>query len=263
MAVLAGPLAALVGLLMLDGPRLRLPASPAPSDLTAWWSGRPSLDAVAALARCVAVAAITGLLVCVAVTVLHQLRPGRLSRALVRVVPRWLRIPLATACAALLTAAPVGASGDGGATGAPLPRTDDVPTMWVVGPAATSIPSTHDRTGPPSTVLTAAAVSSPTGPGGAAPTGTPPIDSPPDGPPVAADPAPAHPAGTEVVVRPGDHLWGLAADALAEHLGRSPSEAEVAPYWRATMAANASRLVVRGNPDLILPGQVLVLPPPP
>jgi nucleoid-associated protein YgaU len=34
----------------------------------------------------------------------------------------------------------------------------------------------------------------------------------------------------------------------------------VAPYWRAVIDANRDRLAVPGDPDLILPGQVIVLP---
>jgi DNA-binding SARP family transcriptional activator/nucleoid-associated protein YgaU len=64
----------------------------------------------------------------------------------------------------------------------------------------------------------------------------------------------------ETVVEPGDNLWNLAEEHLAADLGRDPSDEEVAPYWREAVAANTDRLVQAGNPDLIIPGQVLVLP---
>lgn len=63
------------------------------------------------------------------------------------------------------------------------------------------------------------------------------------------------------VVAPGDHLWSIAEETLADHLGRPPTDAEVVPYWRLVIEANRDRLVHRDDPDLILPGQELVLPP--
>jgi nucleoid-associated protein YgaU len=40
-------------------------------------------------------------------------------------------------------------------------------------------------------------------------------------------------------------------------------ERVVARYWRSLVDANRDRLVVAGDPDLIFPGQQLVLPPVP
>jgi hypothetical protein len=68
---------------------------------------------------------------------------------------------------------------------------------------------------------------------------------------------------TERVAAPGDHLWHVAESALATSWGRAPSDAEVAPYWEQVIEANRERLVDPGNPDLILPGQGIVVPPPP
>jgi hypothetical protein len=75
--------------------------------------------------------------------------------------------------------------------------------------------------------------------------------------PTPAPPAPAAPptaagAGEERVVRPGDSFWSIAeAEAGA---------GEVAGYWRTLIDENRDRLVDRGNPDLLYPGQVLRLP---
>lgn len=60
------------------------------------------------------------------------------------------------------------------------------------------------------------------------------------------------PSGT-YVVRPGDSLWSI---ALAH-----PVESDVEARWRAIWQAN--RDVVGDDPDLILPGQALRLPPAP
>jgi nucleoid-associated protein YgaU len=65
------------------------------------------------------------------------------------------------------------------------------------------------------------------------------------------------------VVRHGDHLWGIAEKALEQAWGHSPADEQIAPYWQQLIEANRAEFVDPGNPDLILPGQALVLPPPP
>ncbi|WP_202879566.1 LysM peptidoglycan-binding domain-containing protein [Serinicoccus kebangsaanensis] len=57
-----------------------------------------------------------------------------------------------------------------------------------------------------------------------------------------------------VVVRRGDTLWDLAA----RHLGPEATVAEVAQEWPRWYAAN--RGVIGADPDLLLPGQELVVP---
>lgn len=64
------------------------------------------------------------------------------------------------------------------------------------------------------------------------------------------------------VIEPGDHLWGVAEATLAEHLGRPVTDAEVAPYWRAVVDLNRDSLADPDNPDLVMQGQVIELPPP-
>lgn len=58
----------------------------------------------------------------------------------------------------------------------------------------------------------------------------------------------------------GDHFWGVAEREVTRVLGRSPTEHEVATWWRELVAVNSDRLVDPGNPDLILPGQVMRWP---
>jgi nucleoid-associated protein YgaU len=70
--------------------------------------------------------------------------------------------------------------------------------------------------------------------------------------PVAATPA----EPTEVVVRPGDSLWQIAATALP----RAASPAAVAQAWPRWWQANRSR--IGPDPGLIRPGQRLVAPHP-
>ena len=62
------------------------------------------------------------------------------------------------------------------------------------------------------------------------------------------------------VTQPGDHLWAVAQETLAEAWGTQPSEAQVAAYWQKVLDTNRSRLVSPANPDLIYPGQVFLLP---
>jgi len=73
-----------------------------------------------------------------------------------------------------------------------------------------------------------------------------------DGTPSA--PAAPEPADTYTVV-PGDCLWTIAAHRLPPTAPAS----DIDRAWRAIYVANRS--VVGSNPNLILPGQVLVLPP--
>lgn len=103
-------------------------------------------------------------------------------------------------------------------------------------------------------------------PGGAAPASE--ADETPDPTPAPAEPSAApstRPAPVteqrEVRIEPGDHFWALAERDLAEVLGRPATDSEVVPHWQAILEANADRLQVPGNPDLLLPGQLVVLPP--
>jgi nucleoid-associated protein YgaU len=89
--------------------------------------------------------------------------------------------------------------------------------------------------------------------------------------PVTAPAAPTAPAATApatvdpatVVVAPGDNLWVLATRRLADASRRAPEtvpDIEVAPYWVRVCDANRDRLASR-DPNLVLPGELVVLPP--
>ena len=86
--------------------------------------------------------------------------------------------------------------------------------------------------------------------------------------PAAADELPLPPAlahlqpadaGDSHVVRSGDNLWDIARARLAA-AGPDPSPADVAAYWIEVIAANQDALQ-SGDPDLIYPGEIVVLPP--
>jgi nucleoid-associated protein YgaU len=66
---------------------------------------------------------------------------------------------------------------------------------------------------------------------------------------------------TSVIVQPGDHLWGLSEKSLFARWGRQPSEFEVWPYWRTVISTNRDHLR-SGDPDLIFPGEEVLLPAP-
>lgn len=72
---------------------------------------------------------------------------------------------------------------------------------------------------------------------------------------------PVDESNATVVVQDGANLWTIAEHRLEQVLGHEPVAAEVDAYWRAVIDANQERYVEPGNPNLILPGQVLVLPP--
>jgi hypothetical protein len=75
-------------------------------------------------------------------------------------------------------------------------------------------------------------------------------------PPVAAAGGP----GRTVRVEAGDHLWGLAEADVERHLGGEATEAQVLAHWTRVVEANRDRLIVPDNPDLLHPGQIMVLP---
>jgi nucleoid-associated protein YgaU len=52
-------------------------------------------------------------------------------------------------------------------------------------------------------------------------------------------------------VQPGDHLWNIA---------ERTAPADVATYWRRLVELNRPRLADPDNPDLLFPGDVVVLP---
>lgn len=62
-----------------------------------------------------------------------------------------------------------------------------------------------------------------------------------------------------VVVQRGDHLWKISKEGLSTFLERTPTNAEISPYWRETISVNADELR-SGDPNLIFPGEKVILP---
>jgi hypothetical protein len=76
----------------------------------------------------------------------------------------------------------------------------------------------------------------------------------------AASPAPPPARPGTLVVLPGQSLWSIAAGVVRQRLGAPPSSAPVGRYWAQLVAADQDRLPVPGDPDVIYPGIVIVLP---
>jgi hypothetical protein len=83
----------------------------------------------------------------------------------------------------------------------------------------------------------------------------------PSSPPVTTGSSTPRPiiAGDEEtwIVEAGDSFWSIAEDVVG-----AGDERAVRRYWRALIEANRSRLADPQNPDLLIPGQELVLVPP-
>ncbi|MHB8449557.1 MAG: LysM peptidoglycan-binding domain-containing protein [Mycobacteriales bacterium] len=184
--------------------------------------------------RCGALGCLLWLWVAVGAGILGALpgSPGRVGQTVARrLIPAVLRPLLGAGVGTALVL--TGAVGGGAASAAagpgwitPAPWTPPMPPLPVVAPW----PTASAGASPP-----AVSLDRPIGP-----TRPPP------------EPGPAC-APSTVTVAPGDTLWGLTAAALGE--ARPPS---VARHWPQLWLAN--RAVVGGDPDLIRPGERLVLP---
>jgi hypothetical protein len=80
-------------------------------------------------------------------------------------------------------------------------------------------------------------------------------------PAVAVTPATLEVDPTIWSVEPGDSLWSIAEDVTSSSGGPAPTEREVARYWQRLVEANRPHLVDPDNPDLLVPGQQVVVPP--
>jgi nucleoid-associated protein YgaU len=155
-------------------------------------------------------------------------------------------------------------------------------TPGVPGPAATpaepeaspAAPTTEatmtrlDDASPPAATMTRVGPDAPPGPPppGASPAGHDPASRTQARPasPATALPAPGLPAidPTRWVVEPGDSLWAIAEEVTRRLDGSSPGERAVSRYWQRLIGANRHDLIDPDNPDLLVPGQRLVVPPP-
>ena len=263
------------GLWAAGRPRLPPPPVLHPASLPAWWTNLGPVVAAFALAR-------TGLLflfaswalVLTALVVLSL--PGALSRAdpvWRRGLPRMerggppgrlLRLALGLSASGGL----VGGCGLHGpsmpaASGAAGTATPRPPIL--VGPATEGVPEVVRLAGPSGgaepggEAQPATAGIGEKGPGGrgAAP-GNSPAGKPGNG---GGRTIRAKRATTTWTVRPGDDFWSIAEMVVSRSEPGAGTPA-VARYWAELVALNRSRLPVPDNPDLLFPGDVLLLPAP-
>jgi nucleoid-associated protein YgaU len=64
-------------------------------------------------------------------------------------------------------------------------------------------------------------------------------------------------------VRPGDSLWSIAETALSAAWGQPADARLLGHYWWQVVETNRASLPIPANPDLLFPGDKVVLPPPP
>jgi hypothetical protein len=188
------------------------------------WTRAESGDALASAVRVVALVAASWLL---ATTLLYLAasvaRLPRLARACGSVTPRGVRRVVDTACAASLV---LGA---------------------LAGPGGADVRDGRAVARPPDTTATPASVAA-----------------------IALLPAPSTSSSSQtegfestVEVAPGDNLWVIAASAIARSTGRDVGavpDDEIARYWHVVCDRNRDRLH-SGDVNLILPGEVVMLPP--
>jgi len=80
-----------------------------------------------------------------------------------------------------------------------------------------------------------------------------------DAPPADAAPPDAAPADAVWIVKPGDHLWHIAEQTIESVTGMPPDVRQVTRYWKRLIGVNFA--TPGSNPDLIVPGQIVTLPP--
>lgn len=74
--------------------------------------------------------------------------------------------------------------------------------------------------------------------------------------PIGSTAEPVEPSPPDqVVVVPGDHLWKISE----RHVEATMPGRRIAPYWLEVIETNRPRLR-SGDPDLIYPGEVILLP---
>jgi hypothetical protein len=67
--------------------------------------------------------------------------------------------------------------------------------------------------------------------------------------------------GETWTVARGESFWSIARSVIGTRTGRTPTNAEIAAFWRPLVGANTGRLARRGNADLLFAGQVIAVPP--
>ena len=238
------------------------------ADLAAWLDRTPPEVMALALVRLAALA--TGWYLAVCTLALAFTRPfarSRVAAAAARATPAVVRSVvsggggLGLAAGALLGTLPSAGAAVTGLAPRPAAATVVRAPQDPGPPTATMTRSTHD---PPTAVMTRSPTDDIVNPPTAVMARLPPEGAPPSAPrappaPATADAAHTTPPGSSWTVEAGDSFWSIAAETVAP-AGGQPNDRQVRAYWRRLVEANRSRLIDAGNPDLLVPGQQLVLP---
>ena len=234
-------------------------------DLSGWLDRTPPEVMAVAIVRLVALAAGWYLAVCtLALALTRPFGRTRVASAAARATPAVIRRLVA------------GGGGLGLAAGtlvSGLPSMGMAPSALAPRPAAASIVGAMQDPGPPTATMTRGPRDMPTAVMTRMPaedmrtaimTRLPATDAPPASraPPAHATVDSATATPLSWTVEPGDSFWSIAADTLSGPGSRQPTDREVDGYWRHLVRANRDRLVDKDNPDLLVPGQELVLPGP-
>lgn len=136
------------------------------------------------------------------------------------------------------------------------------PTTAPVLRRAPAVDTTTTTTTAPPSITTTTASTTTTAGTSTTTTPTTPTSNPVVLPQEEPNPAPPDNAktGRTRTIAPGQHLWAVAEQALADAWGRAPSDAEIAPYWTDLVLLNRPGLPDPSNPDLVFPGHTVVLP---
>ncbi len=180
---------------------------------------------------------------------------SRLPTPTATMTPIGARDPLASPTAALPTRAI-------DPTAAPAAPIDPTVAPGASGAAAPEATMTRiDGPAPPSATMTRLPGRADAPPAAATPAAATPVAHAPTAP---TAPAPAAPEvdPTLWIVEHGDSLWSIAEEVATSADGSPAAERTVTRYWQRLVAANRANLVDPHNPDLIVPGQQLVLPAP-
>lgn len=176
----------------------------------------------------------------VLVTVLPAGRAGRRTSRLVRVIdritPNWMSVATAGIVTGVTLLGPVSTVGATSLTTDPV---WDPPQLEPIDDPIDDPTTDRSTDGPPTLDDLPPVIGQP----------TPTVDA--LVPPLVIERSPEH-----HVVQPGEHFWSIAEQVVADRSLTEP----VGRYWRRLVDANRDRLVDPDDPDLLHPGQELILP---
>lgn len=171
--------------------------------------------------------------------------PPSVSRSARRVA-----VPVvAAALAAAGTAVGLVLSGSGTPSGLPVTTAD---RSGITQPAPVTTADRSRSTGRPAVTTIRAPAPAPA-PTAAAPTGAGETGAGPTGAGETGETA-------TITVRAGQSFWSIAVSVVTERTRTTSAGTPIGPYWARLIEANADRLPRPGDPDLLYPGEVLVLP---